>query len=321
MFGLARMAGTLPSNHTREWMAGGGMETATTIRRMRDLVTQGKRDFRVRTFIGRNIINNCPAKDYYCYAEAAHNFCTTQIKYAFDPNGVELIESPWKVIESGIADCDSIVILFATIVESLGMPARFVTIKADKSRPNDFSHVFAEVKIPRKGWVAADCTMADKPFGWTPPDFHARKNWPASNDSPESHDDDAMAGVAMSGLGNLGKENIPGVEASRGLITGQPFEFRVEPTSLVLGSPEEVELDPLQTGTPRMIGEPEPNYFMADEAPLMFPDAALDQKVAMREASKEEVNKVVAAEESKKNNMIFWGAIALVGFIGLASKR
>jgi hypothetical protein len=255
MLGLARLSAHLPSKHQRVGIAGGNVGTVQTLSHMRDLVTQGKRDFRLRTAAGK-ILQNCPNKDYECFARAIHQFCTHQIKYVFDPNGVELIEAPYRILESGIADCDSIVVLAAAMLESIGLPARFVTIKADTSRPTQWSHVFLQAKVPNKGWIGMDCTMPDKPFGWEPPQTYERKTWPASRDGVESHDRDEMAGLGMAA--------VPHVENTKGVMVGNEWNFRDE-SALVTATPEQIELNPLEKRSVEPIGAPRPEFFMENQ--------------------------------------------------------
>jgi hypothetical protein len=246
---------------------------------MQDLVSQGKRDFRIRKLVGQ-LVQNCPPKNYYCYAEQAFLYCRDRIKYMYDPHGVELIESPWKIVEAGVADCDSIVILFSTLCECMGFPCRFVTIKADKSRPNEFSHVFAEVKIPRKGWVGADPTQPEKPFGWQAGPEYPRQTWPASTDAPEEYADsegDAMSGLAafsaeegwatrMNGLGY----EIPGVADTPGVLVEAPWEFRQEP-ALITATPEYLELEPLAGKKPGLIsGQQQQEFWLPSQVEEMF---------------------------------------------------
>lgn len=212
--GLKPLISPLPENHSRVQVPSGLAGTSQTIQMMRELVTQGKRDFRVRNKVGE-IIQQCRSKNYYCYAKGLYEFCRDKIRYAFDPNGVELLELPYRVLESGIADCDSIVMLLAAMAENIGLQARFVTIKADVKRPNEFSHVFVEIMVPKVGWVAADPTMPDKKFGWKPPDIYPRKVWPASLDQSEER-----AGDKMSGLGN-----VVGAEATAGMAIGNEYSW------------------------------------------------------------------------------------------------
>jgi len=256
--GLVDLPGSLPANHSREIVAPGYLGTYQTIQRMQDMVTLGKRQFQIRKLIGE-LVQNCPPKDYYCYAKAAHDFCRDKIRYVFDPSGVELIETPARILESKVADCDSIVILMAALCEGMGFPCRFVTIKADSARPNEFSHVFLEVKIPRKGWVGSDPTQPNRPFGWEPGPEYERKNWPASKDAPEdSRESDDMAGL---GYGSP----VPGVQDTPGVLVEKPWEFRDEP-ALVVTNPEELELASMLEAKKQAISDmPHREFYYADE--------------------------------------------------------
>lgn len=187
---LLALPSTLPADHRRVAIQAGPAGTEQTIAQMRAMVSQYKRDINVRQLAGQ-IVRFCASKDYFCYASALHQFCRDKIRYAFDPNKVELVESPLHVIKNGVADCDSICVCFASLAENLGLRTRFVTIKADASRPDEFSHVYAKVLVPQSrfsrrpnawGWFGVDCTMPDKPFGWEPPGNYARKEYPGSLD-------------------------------------------------------------------------------------------------------------------------------------------
>lgn len=273
---LAPIAGSLPSNHSREELPGTSSyaDTASTIARMRDMVSLGKREFAVRKLI-QKFIFSCSPKNYYCYVQAAHNFCRDQIRYVFDPNGVELIENPARILESKVADCDSIVILMASLCESMGFACRFVTIKADKQRPSDFSHVFLEVKIPGHGWVGSDPTQPQRQFGWEPGPEYPRKTWPASNDEPESREGDEMAG-----MGYLGEDGIiRGAQSTPGVIVEKPWQFRDE-DALITTNPEQMELATFGEGSPPMFTTPRPSFIYADEAEQLFNDHAVEEAAA-----------------------------------------
>jgi hypothetical protein len=264
--GLVHLPESLPANYSREVLPGiTNIDTAQTISRMQDMVTLGKRQMEVRNAL-KNLVFSCPAKDYYCYAEAAHNFCRDEIRYVFDPSGVELVESPKRVLESRVADCDSIVMLMAALCEQMGFECRFVTIKADKARPDDFSHVFLEVKVPNRGWIASDPTQPDKPFGWSPGPEYPRKNWPASKDSPESgKETDEMAG-----LGYFGDSGMPGVQATPGVIVEKPWQFRDEEATIT-AHPEQMELDTFSKKPPTAPAAQADSFFYAESLPSLFP--------------------------------------------------
>lgn len=164
----------------RRWIPHGDAGTADTITGMQQMVDEGKRSPRVRELAGK-LIANCPKKDWYAYAKAIFDFCHDQIQYAYDPHGVEWVESPDRILDAGIADCDSICVLFAALCEAIGLVCRYVTVRANGSG-KEFSHVYAQVYIPGRGWVGADCTMRHA-FGWEPTGYES-KNWPASSTPP-----------------------------------------------------------------------------------------------------------------------------------------
>lgn len=226
-FLLHNLPGELPADHVRQWIPGGYLGTAATIERMREFTTKYKRDFNIRKLAAK-IIKNCPAKDYYCYAKALYEFCRDRIKYAYDPHMVELVESPLRVLEAGIADCDSICVLLASLNESIGLKTRFRTIKADRKRPDDFSHVYCVVRVPQSrysqthiaGWIAEDATLPDKQFGWEPsgPQVLGFKDWAASKDK-DGEDENGVGGLSAMNVPNIA--GAPAVDGPAGEVSAQ----------------------------------------------------------------------------------------------------
>lgn len=296
---LVKLPLPLPPNMLREELTGDGAQvTAQTIKRMQDLVTLGKREPKIRMLVGR-LAAQCPNKDYFCYGRQAFLFCRDDIRYSFDPSGVELIESPSRILETRVADCDSIVILLASICECFGFSSRFVTIKADVKRPDEFSHVFLEVKIPHRGWIGADCTQPGREFGWQPGPEFPRKTWPASNDEPEdAREDDKMAGL---------DGPIPGIETTPGVLVTSEAEFRDEPT-LILMSPEQMELEPFgEKAADMLVGGQPQDFWAADQ---------IEQLPAMQ------MGELRAAPESMLTgkNLLIAGGVALALWLCLRKK-
>lgn len=274
--GFSTLSASLPKNQSREYIPGGTPGTAATIGRMRDMVSHGKRDNRIRKLAGE-IIAPCAPKDYQCYARAIWEFCTHKIKYAFDPVGVEYVESPWRIVENGIADCDSIVVLFASLCENIGLPVKFVTIKTDPNQPGEFTHVYCRVKVPRVGWIPADPTMPDKPFGWGPPRNYPEKEWPASNDSPSEEFDEDMRGMPLpsvpQGTAFEYGSPTPGVIATVGVKVDKPYEFQDE-QALITTCPEELELAPLGKSLPgaSIASQPQVDFWSPQQIEELFGD-------------------------------------------------
>lgn len=271
---LSALVADLPTTHKRSWIPGGTSGTEATIQRMQDLVTHGKRDFRVRKQL-QHILADCSPKDYWCYGNAIFLFCRDKIRYVFDPNGVELLETPYAILQSRVADCDSISVLVATLFEQAGFPTRFVCIKADSERPDEYSHVFVEVNIPGHGWQGADCTQPTRPFGWSPPLKHRRKTWPGSKDGNEAREGDAMAGL---------NDTIPAREYSRGFQAGSEFNFRLEPVTMVTTSPEALELNTLsEKNSGEISSAPGNDFFLATEAETRFTNTQEDAQLPKTE--------------------------------------
>lgn len=212
------LSGKLSPGHERRLIKSGTRGTLETLDAMREMVTLGKREGEVRAQL-YDIIKDCPPKDYLCYARAAYLFCRDKIRYVFDPSGVELVENPKHILKTRVADCDSICCLLATLCEQMGFQSRFVTIKADLSRPNEFSHVYMQARIPKHGWVSMDATMPNKEFGWEPDPMFPRSYHPASNDAPESHEGDKMAGMGQLGM-------VPGASATPGVVVSQMWAWQ-----------------------------------------------------------------------------------------------
>ena len=226
---LPSTSAPLRPKHERSTILGGSLGTAQTIARMQALVAHGKRDITLRRALGQILAGGpvggftekekdgreytlplnswrrspCPPKDHYCYAQQIFHFCRDGIRYVYDPHGVELLERPVRILLTGIADCDSICVLFASLCEAAGMPTRFLTVKADRLRPNEYSHVLCEVNVPRRGWIAADCTQTAAPFGWRPPLNFPAKSWPASAETLLDAGADMFSG--------FGEGPVPGV--------------------------------------------------------------------------------------------------------------
>jgi hypothetical protein len=210
---LSEISSPLSSQHSRVLIKDGEAGTAETIRLMQQIVAKGKRDNAVREVVGKILSGEipglplCTQKDYRCYAEAIFLYCRDQIKYAYDPHLVEYLEHPAVLLKNKIGDCDSKCILMASMFEQIGFQTQFATVKADPQRPQEFSHVYCRVQIPRKGWYAVDATMPGKPFGWEPPEFFGRKYWHGSTDmirypvdSSPSLDSTLSGGNQMSGI-------------------------------------------------------------------------------------------------------------------------
>ncbi len=266
---MTAIALPLPRGHSRVIIENGARGTEQTVVIMQKMVNSYKRNDEIRALAGR-IIQKCKSKDYFCYAKSCYEWVRDNIKYAYDPHLVEYIESPKRVLKNKIGDCDSQDMLLASLFEQLGLQSQFVTIMADATRPDEFTHVYTRVLVPKYGWICADPIMPEKYFGWEPPFPNGRRYWHGSTDQlnhpldtspsiPMTRDSlNSMSydgtGSGMSGLDDLGRRGGRGGRGRRGwggrsAVWGgvlpyydEPYGFPVlMPDKLVIVAPGEVQ--------------------------------------------------------------------------------
>jgi transglutaminase-like putative cysteine protease len=124
-----------------------------------------------------------PEKDYRAMAQAIFDFVRENVAYRLDPSGLEYVYTPWyTLLVSGYEDCESQASAVAAMAMALGLRAGFRTVKGDKRRPDQWSHVYAVIGIPEKGktvWLTADTTQKEAYLGWDPPEakLYGKKTW------------------------------------------------------------------------------------------------------------------------------------------------
>jgi len=90
------------------------------------------------------------------------------------------VEHPLRVLERGASDCDGMAILLNCLSEICGLRTFFKTIKADATRPDEFSHVYSLIEVPKVGCLAADPTFPGSYLGWEPTPGAPSEIWPGS---------------------------------------------------------------------------------------------------------------------------------------------
>jgi len=139
--------------------------TEATIAAMREMVNRCKVNPAIRQ-MATTIAFLQPEKDYRAEAEAIFNEVRDGIRYMRDVNGVETLQEPDITAVTRLGDCDDQSTLLATLLESIGVPTRFVV--AGYSGPH-YEHVYLQAWLDEDGWVDMDATEPH-PMGWAPPD-------------------------------------------------------------------------------------------------------------------------------------------------------
>ena len=142
-----------------------------TAHRMRDIIRKSAANEYVRKFAERQIqyVQN---RDEWGEAEAIYRFLQAKTRYAYDPRGVEYIQTPpyvLKHIEINMIpslDCDDYATLGLSLLRSIGFQTAIrLTGYKDDGR---FTHVYGLVKIHGK-WTPFDPIRKEKEMGWEAP--------------------------------------------------------------------------------------------------------------------------------------------------------
>lgn len=139
--------------------------TEATIATMRAMVNRCKTNPELRQ-AATTVAFLQPEKDYRAEAEAIFNEVRDGVRYMRDVHGVETLQEPPITLASRLGDCDDQSTLLAAMLESVGIPTRFVV--AGYSGPH-FEHVYLQAWLDGSGWVDMDPTEPH-PMGWAPPD-------------------------------------------------------------------------------------------------------------------------------------------------------
>lgn len=162
-----------------------------TLRAMRDLAIEGRKDLEVRRLV-EQLNANVAQGDYASELLAIYYWVTQHIRYMRDPDGVELLKSPAQLLRTRSGDCDDIATLLAAMFMAAGNPVQFALASFKPGRPV-FSHVYVEVVTPH-GPVVFD-PVANRDTRKMLRDMQGKAAYPVSQ-GPGVHD----AGIGALGL-------------------------------------------------------------------------------------------------------------------------
>jgi len=141
----------------------GDVGTGISIDEMRRLVETGRAELK-NIYLARQITQNDGPRDYRAHVASLYTWVQKRIPFRRDPVDVELLQDLQSILAQPFpsGDCDEKSVAFATLVECIGIPTRFVTSRG----PNgDFAHVYVQVEIPDEGWITADTTREQFALG------------------------------------------------------------------------------------------------------------------------------------------------------------
>jgi transglutaminase-like putative cysteine protease len=137
--------------------------------------TEGARNPRVRE-LAIAIVRGQPDRDDYAQASALYYWVKSNIEFRGEPD--EVISSPLVTLQIRAGDCDDHATLMTALLRALGIEARFVTVAADASAPETFTHVYTQAWIRQsQQWLTLDTTVANARPGWQPARVTRVRTW------------------------------------------------------------------------------------------------------------------------------------------------
>ena len=116
------------------------------------------------------------AKAQAIYAAVANRF-----QYVEDPVGPfgpkETLRPARVLLQIWAGDCDDASVLIASLLGTIGIPSRLVTIAADPSAPDEFSHIYPEAEVFPGNWVAMDIARPGSAYGSAPQRYFRKRVW------------------------------------------------------------------------------------------------------------------------------------------------
>lgn len=99
----------------------------STIEKMAALAREGSHSYGIRNLATR-IVHDVPSKQRTRELGALYRWVRDNIRYRFDPVGLEWVQRPERTVLERAGDCDDIATLLAALAGALGHPWRFDTV-------------------------------------------------------------------------------------------------------------------------------------------------------------------------------------------------
>ncbi len=189
-------------------LAGGDAGVAQTIRAMRRLIEQGKKDPKVHEAAAVIIRSaGVPAFDWAGEVQAIYTWVLGNIRFTRDVYGKETLHAAPEILRLQIGDCDDFTILLCSLLGTIGHKTRILTISKPEDERN-FSHVFPQVLL-NGHWVTVDAARRNAAIGRNPENVERVRVWDTASDN--FVDVEGLAGPrAMHGPAGRSPNALPG---------------------------------------------------------------------------------------------------------------
>jgi hypothetical protein len=136
----------------------------STIKTMAKLAREGSVSYPIRNLATR-ITHHVPGRSPLRELRALYEWVRANIRYRFDPVGMEWVQSPARTVKERAGDCDDMATLIAALAGSLGHKWRFRTVG---DTPTAQRHVQAQVWTGRQ-WLDLDPVLEPVQTTTAPP--------------------------------------------------------------------------------------------------------------------------------------------------------
>lgn len=152
---------------------------------------------------------------FYAWISQPANFL-----YVPDPIGPfgpkETLRPARTLLQVKGGDCDDYTALLSSLLGTVGIRTRAVTIAADRSAPHDFSHIYPEAEVRPGVWIPLDAARPGAAYGVAPPQYFRKRIW-SFEDSTHRDVAGALAGARASRASSLNGYTVLGQQNSAAL--------------------------------------------------------------------------------------------------------
>jgi predicted transglutaminase-like cysteine proteinase len=196
-------------------LAEGDAGVEQTIRQMRRLIEKGKKDPAVHECAAWILrAGRVPAFDWTGECRAIYDWVRRNIRFTRDVYGKETLHAAPEILRLGIGDCDDFTILICSLLGTIGVKTRIVTVSNRGEDPEQFSHVYPEAYVEGEGrWIPLDAARRNPAFARGPENFFRKRVWNTTSD--EYVDIQGLNGPAGVGPSALPGAFRPGVDDPR----------------------------------------------------------------------------------------------------------